>query len=91
MGQLIIHGFVSADGFAADTNNEFTFCEWWRSPASPQPCCWGCRVASPVVVSGSLAAIAQWATGRGTTGPPHSTTAAWPPRCRPRLRGSRLR
>jgi dihydrofolate reductase len=28
MGQLIIQDFVSADGFAADTNNEFTFYEY---------------------------------------------------------------
>jgi dihydrofolate reductase len=28
MGQLIIQDFVSADGFAADANNEFTFYEY---------------------------------------------------------------
>lgn len=27
MGQLVVQEFVSADGFAADTNNEFTFYE----------------------------------------------------------------
>ena len=28
MGQLIVQDFVSADGFAADANNEFTFYEY---------------------------------------------------------------